>query len=380
MIFQMLAMKRLSPKRKAAFAIWQRREYRKRRNRSSVAENHGRIAAARQYFSSVRGKLPATIFDDRKYPKKSAFVPPKVFSFVSNYEETLAYIMDFKQYFSLKRERVCKDGVKRHVYADFAAIEEIDAGAGLVLAAEVHRFSQGRGKPTEVHDDLWNENVRDFFVESGLFDLLQIDPRGVKVMKSATPSRETLKFVCGRTTEGRDAKNLIANLRNLSKADLGSRPKVYTAVAEALANVGHAYPDWFRTWPFRTTRQWWASGFWDQATQTVGLQLYDQGAGIPLTLPKQKHYPRLLRWLDSERNASGLIKAALQYGRTSTGTEGRGKGLSEMAEWIETTGSGFLRIISGGGMVTCSPRGKIIGKDLNAPFCGTLIEWQVQVA
>lgn len=371
-------MKLMSQGHRNAHAIWQRREARKRLTRNSATVNHGQAAKARQYYSTVRTRLPSTKFNTSRYHQHVAFVPPSNFSFDTNYDETLAFILDFRKIFA-QRKNIISNGISGKPYADFAAIDRIDTAAGLVLAAEVHRYAQTFGRPKEIHDNLWNENVRDFFVDSGLFELLKVDLARIRTSASSAPPRKTLKFSCGKTKGGEDARSLIVRLRALAGGDLGPRPTVYTAVAEALANVGHAYPSWFSTWPYRTAKQWWASGFWEPSTSTVGIQLYDQGAGIPLTLPKQTHYPRLLRALDPEASPSGLIKAALQYGRTSTGKEGRGRGLSEMADWIEITRSGFLRIISGAGEVTYRPGRSIIGRNFDAPFCGTLVEWQVQI-
>ncbi len=372
-------VKRLTAKRKAAFLRRQRRQLRRLQGRGKTLIKQGKVANVRQEFVSNRLRLGKTKFDFVKYPGFASFTPPKTFSLTDNFEESLAFILDFRRFFSEGKRRVCPDGSKRLHYADFAQIERIDAGAGLVLAAEVHRYAQDRGGVPGVHDHLWHENVRDFFVDAGLFDLLKIDPKSISTKPSTDGQRQTLKFTSGRARQGSDAKALIQELQTLAGRKLGPRPTVYNAIAEAFANVAHAYPIGFRTWPYRTSRQWWASGFWSPSSDTVGLQLYDQGAGIPATLPKQTQWPKVLKLLDREGSPSGLIAAALEYGRTSTGQAGRGKGLAEMADWIETTGTGFLRIISGGGEITYRPGGHISRRNFNASFCGTLVEWEVRV-
>lgn len=303
-------------------------------------------------------------------------------SLSSNYDETFAFILDFKKFFYERKRHLCEDGVRRLAFAEFADMERIGPGAGLVLAAEVHRYAQQRGKPPKMLQHQWAENVRQFFIELGMFELLKIDPATVGIRPSADTQRSTLKIMSGRTSQGRDVKDLILRLQGLVGSSLDHRPAVYAAIAEALANVSHAYPSWYKAWPYRVSRRWWATGFWNPTSKTVGLQLYDQGAGIPATLPRQPYWPRIigLGRLDPERTASGLIAAALDYGRTSTGQAGRGKGLAEMANWIETTGSGFLRILSGGGEITYLPGGKVLRRDFDAPFYGTLVEWEVSVA
>jgi hypothetical protein len=373
-------LKKLSNKRKIGVLRRNARRERLRTKRPTTTFNSGHVAEAKALFLSTRSKLPDVVVDYEKYPGYFAFVPPKVFSFTDNYRETLAFILDFKKYFGERRRHLCEDGIRRKVYADFASIEQIGAGAGLVLAAEIHRFVQSTvAKSPQVHDHLWTESVRSFFLEAGLFELLGIDPKSIHTKPSDAAVRSTLKFAAGRTTQGRDAKALISRLQGLAGHSMGPRPTVYAAIAEALANIGHAYPRWFRAWPYRITKQWWASGFWNPTSNTVGLQLYDQGAGIPATLPKQTYWPRMFKALDPEGSPAGLIAAALEYGRTSTGQPGRGKGLAEMANWIETTGSGFLRIMSGGGEIVYRPGATISRRNFDAPFCGTLVEWEVSV-
>ena len=372
-------LRRLSAQAKIKLLKVAEARLRARSHRPSNSDNVGRTAKAKADFAHVRRQLPVSANDLERYPGFFAFTPPAHLSLSENYKPTLAFLMDFKRLFVEKGRHLCDDGLRRPAYADFAAIEHIGPGAGLVLAAEVHKYAQARARLTEVHDHLWAENVRTYFLETGLFDLLRIDPNEVTTKPSKGDPRTTLKYAMGRTTHGRDAKLLIGRLQELSGHSVGPRPAVYAAIAEALANVSHAYPNWYKSWPYRASKQWWASGFWDATRNAVGLQLYDQGASIPATLPKQTYWPRLLKGLDREATPSGLIAAAMEYGRTSTGQQGRGKGLAEMANWIEMTGSGFLRILSGGGEVTYRPGRKITRLNHDAPFFGTLVQWEVSV-
>lgn len=374
-----IVLKRLTPR----FRKWLlHRQRRVRIMQINTVSNRGPAAWARRRaeFEDVRRLMPPVVWDYDTYPTYGAFTPPTDFSFERNYEATLAFILDFRRYFFETRLYRFPDGQRRRLYADFAHISRIDAGAGLVLAAEIDRFVKSRPKQRhEVHDHLWHEDVFGFFSEAGLFDLLHIDPRSVHSQPSVRSDRKTLRLRSGLTKSGAIARDIRDQVESLSGKSIAARPHAYTAIAEALANVGHAYPSWFRSWPWKPSRRWWTLGFWDASRNIVGLQLYDQGAGIPATLPRQLYWPRLMSFLDQERRASGLIKAGLDYGRTSTGQPGRGKGLAEMADWIETSGSGFLRILSGDGEVTYRPGGKVDRRDFDAPFCGTLIEWEVSL-
>lgn len=370
---------------------WRAKEHHARRQRYQALRpktqcrhsSQGLIAGAdraetpKGIFLRERAQLPPLAFNYECRPGYAAFLPPKIFSLAENYEQTLAFLMDFGRIFSERKpHRTPRGKLIRH-YADFPQIEQIDAGAGLVLAAEIDSFAKMWGWRANVHDDLWHRSVRDYFVEAGLFELLRIDPHDVPTEISVASDRRTLKFVAGRASRGEDARDLLARIEALTGRSIKSRPRAYAAIAEALANVFHAYPKWFTTWPYPRTNRWWASGFWDASGKRIGLQLYDRGAGIPATLPKQTYYWRLLSFLEPERTPAGLIEAALAYGRTSTGQPGRGRGLAEMADWIEQTGTGFLRILSGPGQVTYRPGGKVEKRNHDVAFRGTLVEWEI---
>lgn len=377
-------MKKLTARMRRWLAHRRRQEARKASDRSAASVLNATLlpeidpaANARREFIAERTKLPKINFDYGELPKHATFQPPHQFSFHRNYDATLAFVMDFQRIFQSGKLHRAPTGKIMPYYADFGNIQQIDAGAGLVLAAEIDRYASKFGKPRRVYDHLWQEQVWDFFHQAGLFELLGVDPHKIGTHPASGSKRETLKFVRGSARNGKAADSLLLRVEELTERKLSSRPLAYNAVAEALANVGHAYPPDFMSWPDVTSGQWWASGFWEPSGNRVGLQLYDCGATIPATLPKQTHYPRILKFMDPEAKSAGLIAAAMEYGRTSTGQPGRGKGLAEMADWIELTGTGFLRILSGAGQVTYKPGRQVEKKNHNVPFRGTLIEWEV---
>lgn len=201
-------------------------------------------------FLRARSRLPKISLDHTCRPGHAAFLAPTVFSLTANYDETLAFLMDFSRIFSEGRPHRPRTGKVKRYYAEFSVIEQIDPGAGLVLAAEIDSYSKRWGKPAQVHDHLWHKTVRDFFVDAGLFELLRIDPHDVPVESSTGADRQTLKYVAGRASSGEDARDLLTRIERLTGRSVKSRPRAYAAIAEALANVFHAYPDWFTTWPY----------------------------------------------------------------------------------------------------------------------------------
>ncbi|RYF90756.1 MAG: hypothetical protein EON95_16335 [Caulobacteraceae bacterium] len=339
---------------------------------------------ARNAFRSWRSQLPPA--DERRIPeqKLSILNPPARLSFEDNYEETLAFILAIRARSSDKKERLGRYGYKSSFSRiNLDQIKDIDPAVGLVLAGEMDRsFTKRQGVTLRSNDDQWHENVRELFLTSGLFELLRIAPKGSFIRPPAGPVRRMLKYRRGSAPDGQQADQLRVELEELCGLEFGPRVPVNNALCEAMTNVHHhAYPPGRIWYPMQPKGDWWATGAWSPDSGTMHMMIYDQGVGIPATLPRSSHWTSaipLLDRLDPEKTDAGLIEAALELRRTSTDIGGRGRGLYEMAEWIDKTQKGFLRIMSGAGVVTFRPGNKVVRRTLSAPFCGTLVEWEVQ--
>ena len=110
---------------------------------------------------------------------------------------------------------------------------------------------------------------------------------------------------------------------------------------------------------------------------------YDQGDGIPKTLPRAVFFEFMKdlfnSWSDSEK-----IQAAMEVGRTSSGKAERGKGLQNLVEFAKAHSEGTLAIYSLTGCFRqefsnqgSNPSSKTERKDFNNSIGGTLIEWSV---
>ena len=342
----------------------------------------GRRDDAKERFQALRAQLPPPVLDYTSRPAFCSIVPPAKLCLLHNYDETLSFILAMRALFyaqevpSEDRRRTVK------VFSDFAALSEIEPAAGLVLAAELDRWRLVKGRPPRAYHRDWQPAVRRYFIQAGLFGLLGIEQ---PTDDGAPPDGhiETLKFIRGFSVYGKPGSLLRDRLEALSGKSLGPRPRVYDAIAEAIANTRHAYPTGVSIWPSKQPGRWWASGSWNRSTNVVSIQIYDQGVGIPATLPRSDHWSDILaripftRGLNPEGRDDQLLVAALEVGRTSTHEPGRGKGLAEMASWIDLRGSGFLRITSGGGMIVYRAGGKTTSGSLSAGFPGTLIEWEI---
>jgi len=338
-------------------------------------------AVSKRDFDAAVELLPAV--PKRRVGEERLIIttPPSHLSLSENYEETLAFLME------LRRSRAGpKGGLNRNVmrqwrsHIEMADIKQIGPAAGLVLAAELDSFRHRVGRMTSL-DQTWHENVRSFFADSGLFELLDVKPQSVSSKPAVGPLTKVLKYRRGSTPDGQQADLLRSELEALCGEKFGPRIEVNNALCEAMTNAHHhAYPPDQVWWHAPPPGYWWSTGAWMPETGTMHMILYDQGVGIPKTLPRSSHWASalpILNRLDPERTDAGVIEAALELRRTSTHISGRGRGLYEMAEWIDQTQSGFLRILSGKGLVTYRPGRRVQRSNLRVPFQGTLIEWEI---
>jgi len=375
-------MRKLTQRRKAW--LLRRAQYEvQRRAHRPINVMGARRATALQVFRTARASLPEAnlLYDER--PGLCVLRPPADLNFEGNYDESLAFLMDIRGRSVGRPILHPKTGKPLRILTDFAALRTISSGAGLVLAAEIDRRRLVTGAKPRSWDEEWDPAVRAYFEQAGLFELLGIQPQLTSTDSPPTSDLQAVRFIRGRSVRGEYGAALRDRLEALCGKTIGPKRTVYEAISEAIANTRHAYPQDVAIWPTKATGSWWAAGTWNSATDVVSLQLYDQGVGIPATLPRSGHWSDIMKMvglgerLHPERSDDRLIVAALEVGRTSTGEQGRGKGLAEMASWIDKLGNGFLRITSGRGSITYRSDGETSGTSRRAPFCGTLIEWEI---
>lgn len=379
-------MKRLSESLKRHLLHRAESEARKLRTRPASVVS-ARRETARKQFLSVRAELPEARLDYECRPGYCTIVPPEQFNLVENYDETLAFLLDMRSLFHQRGVPSEDGGRLMPVFADFAAIRDLSPPSGLVLAAEVDRWRLTSGRQPRCFESEWHPDVRRYFEQAGLFELLGL-PHVANLDYAPDGIIETLQFIRGFSVNGKVGSKLRDRLEALCGKSIGPRLKVYEAIAEAIANTRHAYPSGVSIWPAKLSGRWWASGAWNKVQNVISVHMYDQGVGIPATLPRSEHWSDILAImgvpvksnpLNPERADHHLLAAALEVGRTSTGVQGRGKGLAEMAGWIDQRSSGLLRITSGRGSITYEPGGVINKIRHQASFPGTLVEWEISL-
>lgn len=292
---------------------------------------------------------------------------PRHLSFEQDYEGVLKLIGSIREQSSrLRNERI---------YIDFTPIRTVTPSGALVLAAELDRWNSLLGKLRFRRADTakWAPNVRRLLGQMGFFDLLNLD------RAPDLPSGGSLyvKFRSGTKVDGA----AVEELRQLDLEPFVSVPKerlLFAAVTEAMTNVvHHAYQG-----DHRGPEKWWLSAA-HEAGEVVIL-IYDQGTGIPKTLPLTLG-EQMRDWVPDSLVAHDgkLIEVAHQLSRSGTGEPHRGRGLQrDVRRYIEAhEGQGTYRVISGRGEYTVPAGAGAEGRvdSLPRPLQGTLIEWRLKL-
>jgi len=278
-------------------------------------------------------------------------------------------------------------------YVDYSKIEYISTASALVIAAEYDRARRlsGHVPPTiNLHD--WSEQVFAKLYELGFFEIVGLS-RDLGHLYQDSEDVRTMKIVCGRNAA--DLQRTSESLIELSKyIDLDGPLEdevvlaLNSALSEAMVNVArHAYPNDY-DFHYRHVDSWWVTASAHRGKRRLTVVMYDQGASIPVTLPR-KTWARSLQdfvvrnlTLHKEfeyQDDATFIQGAMRRGETQTGEPGRGEGLPQMMELIDICGSGSLTIWSRGGVcryvpgsgVECSAQRRSVG--------GTLIEWVIDL-
>jgi hypothetical protein len=260
-------------------------------------------------------------------------------------------------------------------YLNFENLNYVSPAAALLLASELdewNRTSQGR---LSARDSTWTPEVRRQLSDMGLFELLHLERPTDLALRTA---RTFLPFIRGeiaadRATAGARTKELNRKIQEVAGAEI-KKHLLFHGLSEAITNVSHhAYPQKVKNKP------WWMFASYDSDEGEVTVVFLDHGLTIPVTLPAWKGVERLREiyggWKDAHK-----IHAAMELGRSGTGSLGRGKGLPNFLDIIKVHPGSSLRIFSRKGLLTVrSEREKPLtfeSTSLARSMKGTLIEWK----
>ncbi len=308
------------------------------------------------------------------------FVAPRDFSLSSNYDLVISFFE------GLRREGV---GRKNRVTLDFKNIRKLSPAAALMLAAEVDRWRRKAAyglKPYQPKQ--WHPEIRRLLIENGFFDLLNISTVGLQSDVLDESSVRLIKFITGEFAKGEAVDKVRTMTDAISGGGLADDLLLYDAMSEAVVNaVNHAYPAHLTPGVPWVAKRWWMAGSFDPVNDVSRMIVFDQGIGIPNSLPASSKWEKILQILDglqvpslklSVNRDSYMIKAAVEFRRTSMGEgRGRGNGLAKMCDFVDRRPGSRLRILSGKGEYLYLGDGNDLATDRHRPLGGTLIQWEI---
>jgi len=271
----------------------------------------------------------------------------------------------------------------------FDNLKKISTPAALILTSEIARWESSIRKRLVPQVDLWNDEIYHSFSQLGFFELFKNKPNRVSngIKDIETNYVKYFKGSCLNKQYATDSKKqLKEKIRELTGNVIPTWTFLHSGLSEAVTNVTHhAYPESESvTWH---DKSWYLTGSFNIKNRVMTISFFDQGIGIPSSLPNSTVWENLLNYISyikvpaaSRKLDSVLLKAAVNMPRTRTGKDDRGKGLQDLLEFIKQRNEGSLSIFSERGSYICKfEGGKLKGKSKSylRPLCGTLITWSV---
>jgi len=316
--------------------------------------------------------------------KNLKLILPEKMNFYSNYNETIQHITAIRK---LAATTISFSPTYKLGFVDFSNLKEISTSAALVLTAELSKWDDAIRQRLTPKTETWDAQILRKFYDLGFFELFN-KSKGL-ALNDTTLVNSNVKFV--RYLKGKcgDIEKTIELKEEIIKV-VGEKVKKWSilqgGLSEAITNVSHhAYPEILGL--KEKDKNWYLTGSYDEVNKVLKIVFYDQGIGIPKSLPVSQIWERLIQALSKLTNSDRkkdevLLKAAVELDRTSTKENDRGKGLQDLLDFIKERGDGYLSIMSAKGLYKHEIKdGKTIIKTENfsMPVCGTLIIWSASL-
>lgn len=308
---------------------------------------------------------------------------PEVMNFSTDYEATALYIRAIRDL--APSRNIFVKGLKLRIVI-FDDLREISTSAALVLTSEMCRWDDHLRQRLRPFPSNWHPDIFSRFYQLGYFDLFKKSDEVERLASADSPDIRIVKYIkgqCGDAAKTRQLKHEITEI-------IGDKIKKWTflssGLSEAITNVTHhAYPE--TSGYHEDDKNWYLSGAYNPKTKELKVVFFDQGIGIPRSLPASSIWEVVADWLKiipavDRMKDEMLLKAAVEIDRTSTGDSDRGKGLPDMLEFIKQRGEGYISILSQHGLYKHTQNGNAVRtkseRFLN-PLNGTLIIWKVSL-
>jgi len=324
-----------------------------------------------------RGEIQADLIKK----KRLVIHLPEVMDFSDNYERTVLYITAIRKLVNIltKSKKALRLSSVR-----FGKLRKISTSAALVLTAELSKWDDEINSRLVPDVESWDPDILQQFYDLGFFDLFQKSP-DLSGMQSKS-KLHLVKYIKGKCGDKNKTRLLKSSISEVVGESISKWTFLHSGLSEAITNVSHhAYP---KQYSGADEKFWYLTGSYNSEKLELKIAFYDQGIGIPRSLPSSKIYEKVLRFLSvvpaaERRHHKTLLRAAVAIDRTSTGDSDRGKGLPDLLEFIKQRRQGYLSILSLKGLYKYTvDEGNAIVKSesFHNEMPGTLIIWCVKLS
>lgn len=305
---------------------------------------------------------------------------PKEMNFSTDFEMTALHLNAIRKLSTVPRA----SKAYRLSLVNFDQVRGISSSAALVLTAELSRWEDSIRKRLMPRTGGWDKKILNRLNDLGFFEIFGCAPYQ---STDAHPDISFLKYIKGRKRSNAHAQ-LKSRINDIAKVHVDKWTFLRSGLNEAVTNVGHhAYPPGCDI--LIRDQNWYLSGAYNRSSGSLKIVFYDQGIGIPRSLPASKIKEVVLRWF-SDKNIpnterwsdANLLTAAMEARRTRTSQSDRGKGLQDLLDFVKKRGEGYLSVLSRKGLYKFTmkkgrktPETKTVSFD--QPINGTLIIWKV---
>lgn len=269
----------------------------------------------------------------------------------------------------------------------FDYLKSVSTSASLVLTAELSKWDDTIRNNLIPDIKKWSPDILVNFNELGFFDLFKNKPSNISQFESnASHNRRIVKYTKGRCGDDEQTRVLKENITKIIGDKIKKWMFLHSGLSEAIVNVSHhAYPEKYGF--SEIDKNWYYTASYNIAKKELKVVFYDQGIGIPKSLPASDLWEKALVFLSifpiaDRKKDETLLRAAVEIDRTSTEDSDRGKGLQDLMEFIRQRGDGYLSILSLKGLFKLQIKNgieSIKSERFDYPIHGTLIIWCVTV-
>lgn len=312
--------------------------------------------------------------------KDIAILLPEKMNFSSEFDKTAVTLEAIRRF--TKTARTPKTSVTLSG-VNFSNLRKVSTSAALALTAELCRWEDFIGQKLVASLEEWDPDVADQLNQLGFFDLFELANAPETTHSSAAHgSRLLVRYIKAKCDDPDAFLDLEEEIKKLIGEVVEKWMFLHMGITEAITNVSHhAYPNITKT--KRRDRNWYLTGSYDPDLRQLKIVFYDQGIGIPESLPASKIREKVAVFMADYGLATGrkdaiLIRAAMEIARTSTGDDDRGKGLNDLVEFARQRQNGYLSILSNYGLYKITVTDGVVS-DYTYAFrnrvLGTLIIW-----